>query len=145
MRFWDTSALVPLLVREAATPWAERLLAEDGEMVVAWTAEMEAISALARRKREGALKDEGHALALKRLQRLKVAWHEVLPSERVRREALRLLQTHPLRTLDALQLASLLVAAEGDPEAFPLVTLDGRLALAASLEGVLVIGPSPSV
>lgn len=142
MRFWDTSALVPLLVREAATPWAERLLAEDGEMVVAWTAEMEAISALARRKREGALKDEGHALALKRLQRLKVAWH---PSERVRREALRLLQTHPLRTLDALQLASLLVAAEGDPEAFPLVTLDGRLALAASLEGVFVMGPSPSV
>jgi predicted nucleic acid-binding protein len=142
MKFWDTSALVPLLVREAATPWAESLLAEDGEMVVAWTAEMEAISALARRKREGALKDEGHALALKRLQRLKVAWHEVLPSER---EALRLLQTHPLRTLDALQLASLLVAAEGDPEAFPLVTLDGRLALAASLEGVLVMGPSPSV
>jgi predicted nucleic acid-binding protein len=35
MRFWDTSALAPLLVREAATPWAERLLAEDGEMVVA--------------------------------------------------------------------------------------------------------------
>jgi predicted nucleic acid-binding protein len=114
-------------------------------MAVAWTAEMEAISALARRKREGALKDEGHALALKRLQRLKVAWHEALPSERVRREALRLLQTHPLRTLDALQLASLLVAAEGDPEAFPLVTLDGRLALAASLEGVFVMGPSPSV
>jgi uncharacterized protein with PIN domain len=49
MRFWDTSALVPLLVREAATPWAESLLAEDGEMVVAYTAEMEAISALARR------------------------------------------------------------------------------------------------
>jgi len=142
MRFWDTSALVPLLVREAATPWAERLLAEDGEMVVAWTAEMEAISALARRKREGALKDEGHALALKRLQRLKVAWHS---SERVRREALRLLQTHPLRTLDALQLASLLVAAEGDPEAFPLATLDGRPTLAASLEGVFVMGPSPSV
>jgi uncharacterized protein with PIN domain len=56
MRFWDTSALVPLLVREAATPWAESLLAEDGEMVVAWIAETEAISALARRKREGPLR-----------------------------------------------------------------------------------------
>ncbi len=62
-----------------------------------------------------------------------------------RDEALRLLQAHPLRTLNALQLASLLVAAEGDPEALPLVTLDERLALAASLEGVFVLGPSPSV
>lgn len=142
MRFWDASALVPLLVREGATPWAEGLLAEDGEMVVAWVAEVEAASALSRRRREGVLKDEDHALALKRLRRLKAAWHEVLPAERVRREALRLLQAHPLRTLDALQLASLLVAAEGDPEALPLVTLDGRLALTASLEGVPVFGPS---
>lgn len=145
MRFWDTSALVPLLVREAATPWAESLLAEDGEVVAAWITEAEAASALARRRREGGLKDQDHALALKRLRRLKAAWHEVLPTERVRREALRLLQAHPLRTLDALQLASLLVAAEGDPEALPLVTLDERLALAASLEGVFVLGPSPSV
>ena len=145
MKFWDTSALVPLLVREGTTPWAESLLAEDGEMVVAWIAEVEAVSALSRRRREGALRDEDHVLALKRLWRLKAAWHEVLPSERARREALRFLQTHPLRTLDALQLASLLVVAEGDPEALPLVTLDGRLALAASLEGVSVMGPSPSV
>ncbi|WP_169562191.1 type II toxin-antitoxin system VapC family toxin [Thermus islandicus] len=91
-------------------------------------------SALSRRRREGVLKDEDPALALKRLRRRKAAWHEVLPAERVRREALRLLQAHPLRTLDALPLASLLVAAE--------VTLDGRLALTASLEGVPVFGPS---
>lgn len=103
MRFWDTSVLVPLLVREAATPWAEGLLAEDGEMVVAWVAEVEAASALSRRRREGVLKDEDHALAPKRLRRLKAAWHEVLPAERVRREALRPLQAHPSRTLDALQ------------------------------------------
>jgi predicted nucleic acid-binding protein len=141
MRFWDTSALVPLLVREATTPWVEGLLAEDGEMVVAWVAEVEAASALARRRREGALEDEAFALALKRLRRLKAAWHEVLPGEKVRREALRLLQAHPLRTLDALPLASLLVAAEGDPEALPLVTLDARLAL----EGVSVMAPAPSV
>jgi len=145
MKFWDTPALVPLLVREGTTPWAESLLAEDGEMVVAWIAEVEAVSALSRRRREGALRDEDHVLALKRLRRLKAAWHEVLPSERARREALRFLQTPPLRTLDVLQLASLLVVAEGDPEALPLVTLDGRLALAASLEGVSVMGPSPSV
>ncbi len=35
-----------------------------------------------------------------------------------------------------------MVAAEGDPEALLLVTLDGRLALTASLEGVPVFGPS---
>lgn len=39
MRFWDTSALVPLLVQEKATPWAESLLSQDPEMVVFWLAE----------------------------------------------------------------------------------------------------------
>ncbi|WP_243093485.1 type II toxin-antitoxin system VapC family toxin [Thermus thalpophilus] len=139
MRFWDTSAIVPLLVQETSSTWAQKLLAEDREMLVFWLAEIEALSALNRRRREGALDEAGFALAQKRLQRLKDAWHEVKPTERIRKEAIRLLQTHPLRTLDALQLAALCVVAKNLPTPLPLVALDVRLAQAAAQEGFPVL------
>lgn len=141
MRFWDTSALVPLLVQEEASGWAASLLAEDPEVVVFWAAEVEAASALNRRLREGHLDPEGYALAQERLRRLKAAWHEVLPGEAVRRQALRLLRLHPLRTLDALHLAALVLLAGEDPKSLPLVSLDARLAQAALLEGFPVLRP----
>ncbi len=36
MRFWDTSALIPLFVAERATAQVERRLREDPEVIV-WT------------------------------------------------------------------------------------------------------------
>jgi len=139
VRFWDTSAIVPLLVQEASSQWAKRLLAEDGEMLVFWLSEVEALSALNRRRRQGALGERDYTLARKRLRRLKNAWHEVLPTEGVRKEAIRLLQAYPLRTLDALQLAALCVVASNVPTPLPLVTLDLRLAQAAAQEGFPVL------
>uniref|UniRef100_A0A7V4AP86 PIN domain-containing protein n=1 Tax=Thermus tengchongensis TaxID=1214928 RepID=A0A7V4AP86_9DEIN len=141
MRFWDTSALVPLLVQEETSGWAASLLKEDPEMAVFWVAEVEATSALNRRLREGHLDLEGYALAQERLRRLKTAWHEVLPGEALRRQALRLLRLHPLRTLDALHLAALTLLAGENPEGVPLVSLDARLAQAALLEGFPVLRP----
>lgn len=126
MRFWDTSALVPLLVEEAYTPLAEAWLSSDPELVVSWIAEIEATSALSRRKREGTLTEEAYIQAQARLTRLKDSWHEVLPTETVRHHALRFLQLYPMRTLDALQLGALF--AEGDPKGIILVSLDTRLA-----------------
>jgi hypothetical protein len=35
MRFWDSSALVPLFVREERSPFLEALVADDPDMVVA--------------------------------------------------------------------------------------------------------------
>ena len=52
MNFWDSSALLPLLVEE---PTSERILAlyqEQPEIVAAWTATVECVSALARLERE---------------------------------------------------------------------------------------------
>ena len=34
MRFWDSSALVPLIVGERATPWARKLLRSDPASIV---------------------------------------------------------------------------------------------------------------
>lgn len=63
--------------------------------------------------------------------------------ERVRERARRLLESHPLRAADALQLAAALIASEEEPKDLPFVTLDRRLALAAEKEGFKVLGSMP--
>ena len=58
----------------------------------------------------------------------------------VRRHAGRLVESHPLRAADALQLGAALVAAEDDPAGLDFVTLDRQQALAAEHEGFRVLG-----
>ena len=58
----------------------------------------------------------------------------------MRDDARRLVRVHDLRAADAFQLAAARVAADGQPGTLPLVTLDERLALAASREGFRVLG-----
>ena len=131
MRYWDTSALVPLLVVEARSAETTSLLREDPEILTWWGTRVECASALARLERDGIAIDE----PLTRLDALAGAWHEVEPTDHVRRVARRLLRVHPIRAADALQLAAASVAAEGDPATLPFVCLDDRLILAASREG----------
>lgn len=135
MRFWDSSAVVPLLVAEANTDAAQRLLREDPAMVVWWATTTECVSAVARLEREGALDLDGVDAALGRLDELDRGWSEVLPVQNARQHARRLLRTHPLRAADALQLGAALIAAEGKPDSLELVTLDVRLRDAARREG----------
>jgi len=53
MRFWDSSALVPLFVREERSPFLEALVADDPDMVVWWASPVERGSAVHRLRREG--------------------------------------------------------------------------------------------
>ncbi|HSN13487.1 MAG TPA: PIN domain-containing protein [Anaeromyxobacteraceae bacterium] len=140
MRFWDSSALVPLLAEEASTVAMRSRLDEDRELLVWWGTRVECASALARRLREGRLGRQEALRAEQRLQRLSKAWSEVAPTDPVRTAAERLLRVHPLRAADALQLAAAVVAAEHVPASMELVTLDDRLAEAAELEGFRVLG-----
>ena len=52
MRFWDTSALVPLFIAERESGAAVRRLREDPEVVVWTLARLELLAALARRGRD---------------------------------------------------------------------------------------------
>jgi hypothetical protein len=137
MRFWDSSAIVPILAPQSSTPAIEELLATDAEMLVWWGTSVECISALARLEREQVLSHRDVSMAQARLRGLAEAWHEVQPRERVRSRAERLLRVHPLRAADALQLAAAIEAAGEAGTEF--VCLDRRLAEAASREGLLVI------
>ncbi len=140
MRFWDSSALVPLLVTEASSAMMMTAYERDPEIAVWWATEVECISGLTRLEREGSLTGASMAAALRRLDALAGAWREVQPMLGIRQTAVRLLRVHPLRAADALQLGAALATAEDHPATLPLVTLDDRLALAAAREGFPVVG-----
>ena len=142
MRFWDTSAVVPLLVEQLASNAVQQAYVIDPRLAVWWGTGLECRSAAARLEREGRLDAAGTTTALATIIDLESAWIEVPATEAVRSTAARLLRTHPLRTGDALQLAAAIVAADGDPRTLPFVTLDDRLALAADREGFPVLVPA---
>ena len=139
MRFWDSSALLPLVVREPTTAVARAELARDPVIVVWWATHIECASALARLERDGALGERSVARSFELLARLATAWHEVDPGDLLRESAVRLLRVHPLRAADALELAAATMAAEQRPSSLGFVTADRRLAAAAAKEGFPVL------
>jgi predicted nucleic acid-binding protein len=139
MKFWDASAIVPLLMTEPATSTVQALAAKDRSMLVWWATEVECASAVARLEREGALDASAVTQAFDRLKQLASGWHEVDPSDSIREAAVRFLRVHPLRSADALQLAAAFLAAERRPSSLDVVTLDDRLAAAARKEGFVLI------
>jgi hypothetical protein len=139
MRFWDTSAVLPLIFDEPARQRLLDLYQDDPQIVAWWATPVEIASAVARRERDGSISAEDAASALEAARQLSSAWHEVLPGDAVRRTAERLLRVHALRAADSLQLAAALIAASHDPVTLELVCLDSRLTAAARREGFTVI------
>lgn len=142
MRFWDSSAIVPLIVAETQTLACCALLAADPE-VVAWAlTPVELLSAIHRKRRESKLDTAAVEGAQQRLDALREAWTEVTHLELVRGRAERLLGVHRMRAADSLQLAAALVACEERPSSLTFVSLDGDLSDAARREGFRVL-PEP--
>ena len=141
MRYWDASAVVPLCVGQDVTDTLRRWYEDDPQVTAWWNTSVECASALQRLYRESVLDDAALEWALKRLQVLRRLWYEVVPTEEVRRQALRALHFHPLRAADALQLAGAMVWAGRQPEGLVFVTADVRLGAAARREGFMVCNP----
>ena len=139
MKFWDSSALLPLLADEPTGVQLRALLLQDSQVLAWWSSRVEVASAIARREREGALTAGEADAASVALQRLSRAWEEISPGDLVRTTAQRLLRVHPLRAADSLQLAAALVAAGGEPASLGFVCLDERLAAAARREGFNIL------
>jgi predicted nucleic acid-binding protein len=138
MKFWDSSAIVPLVVYEKETDYCLKILSDDQEMLIWCLSRLEVMSALCRRVRQGTL-DEGYFLeAKRRLNDLVERAYEVKAIEKVRQRAMRLLEVHPLRAADACQLASALVATQEDPDRLVIVCFEQGLKNAATKEGFLV-------
>lgn len=139
MRFWDSSGIIPLCLKEPASDPLRSLAEADEDIVVWWGSRVECVSALSRRRREGALSGDAESKARAILSAMAAEWSEVQATEAVRQRAERLLMVHPLRAADALQLAAALVWAAESPQGLELVCLDLRLKEAALREGFTVI------
>jgi uncharacterized protein len=139
VKFWDASAIVPLLVDEANTRQVQRLAARDPAMIVWWGTLVECASAVARLERAVALNAGQVAQAHDQLRSLAARWREVEPGELLRENAIRFLRVHPLRVADAFQLAAAFIAAHRQPSSLQVVTLDQRLADAMRKEGFELI------
>lgn len=142
MRFWDTSSLIPLIVREKTSELAENTLREDLGLVVWWETEAECVGALAQKFRTHRFTDAEVEEALGRLAVLVENWNEIRPTDQVRIRAERLLFSHDLSTADAMQLGSALHWCEDDTRAAQFVCQDLKLRRAARIEGFTVLPPS---
>ncbi|MCY3843917.1 MAG: type II toxin-antitoxin system VapC family toxin [Acidobacteria bacterium] len=143
MRFWDSSAIVPLIVGQAASRQVDRWLAADRQIAVWTLTAIELTSAVMRLAREQQITDADASRAETRIEALARGSHTVMDVEGVKSQARRLLRVHPLRAADAMQLGAAWEWAGGRPSGRVFHTLDIRLARAARREGFLVVPEAP--
>lgn len=143
MRFWDSSALVPLVCREQESARCRSWLKADPVVLVWALAATEVVSALSRKRREEAVSAAVFDAAKHRLAKLEHGWNEITQIDAVRGKARRLLEVHALSAADALHLAAALVAVEDRPSHVGFVTFDRRLNEAAGKEGFRVLPDLP--
>jgi len=139
VKFWDSSAIIPLCLKEPASETIRTLAKSDEDIIVWWGTKVECLSALSRRRREGSISTDAERRARNALKALASAWSEVQPTEIVRQRSERLLMVHPLRVADSLQLAAALVWSEDRPQGLEFISLDKNICEAAFKEGFTVI------
>lgn len=121
--YFDTSALVPLLVAEPTSAVCERLWLDADGLVTSRLTYVEAAAAMARAERLKRLTGRSHARAIRQLDELWDYLNVVEVDSYLVRLAARLARTHGLRGYDAVHCAAVerlvapeLVAATGDKE-----------------------------
>lgn len=139
MKYWDSSALVTLLIAEEQSARMEEIVRDDPAVATWWGTPIECTSALARLERDGALASDDVRNAVERLRQAVMGWVEVPASADVREQAIRLLRIHKLRAADATQLAAAIITSDFQAGSLDFVTLDARQAQAAEREGFRVV------
>ena len=145
--YLDTSALIKRYVEEEGTPQIVGLTArlDGGTLIILDLALIESRSAVRRREREGDIPPVDADRILKQIEEDAASSFLVQPSTAaVVEDAARLIDRHPLKAYDALQLAGCLMARRGTPVPVTFVCADTRLCDAARVEGLIVMNPLDS-
>lgn len=135
MIFWDSSAIVPLLLVQEGSRKLQAVLRKDNDIMVWWGTVVECMSAVARAERSRSVAPRDIERARRTLRGLRDRWNEIHPSDEVRERAGAGVFRHPLRAADSLQLGAALTWARGRPAGHGFLSLDDRLAGAARREG----------
>lgn len=147
--YLDTSALSKRYVQEAGTEWVRDLAAPDAGnlLLTARITMVEFYSALARRRREGAVPTNAIRVAARAFTKHSASEYDFVElTMEVVQVARELLERHPLRAYDAVQLASALVANQvlsaNGLSSLIFVSADARLNRAADAESFLIDDPN---
>ena len=142
MTFWDSSAVLPLVVEEARST-ACRALRRAHPSIAVWAlTRVEVASGIHRVAREGLIEQREVVSALARLNAMAHRWAEIGAVVQVRDRAERALRVHPLTASDALQLGAALLLVGERTKGRAFITADDRLATAALAEGFTVHVPT---
>ena len=132
--FWDSSALIPLCVSQPQTEKSRSLYERYG-VVAWWTTQVEMMSGLTRLDRMGQINHDQFLVGKQIALEIVGDWLSVGSTGSIATDACSLLELHPLRAADALQLAAALEWCEGKPKGNVFLTFDQRLREAAGLAG----------
>ena len=133
--YFDTSAVIPLIIEEPASARCARLWNDADRVLSVRLLYPEARAALAQARRLGRLTGEQLSNANLELESIVAEVDHVEVTGAVARAAGDLAQKHGLRGYDAVHLAA---ALEGNDESLVVVTGDGALAEAARTHGMQV-------
>jgi uncharacterized protein len=134
--YFDTSALVKRYIREPGSEQVRALLRQH-EFLSSVVTPVEIVSALCRRRREGDISANTLAALLRRMRSDQARWEMVEVNLPVLERAQELLQgTTALRTLDAIQVASLMTFQAASAIRVPLITADLRQRECATQAGI---------
>ena len=139
MMFWDTSAIVPIIVPTVRSTMLAGHLAADNDLTVWRGTPVECAAVLYRSHREESIGQAALDAALVRLQAFTEDADTITPSEFVRRRASDFLAVYSLQPPEAFQLAAALAWCEGHPRGECFLSLDDRLSEAARREGFAVL------
>ncbi|MEP7189513.1 MAG: type II toxin-antitoxin system VapC family toxin [Roseiflexaceae bacterium] len=150
--YLDTSALSKRYVQEAGTAWIRALINPTAghTLLLARITMVELYSALARRRREGTVKIEDYIVATQAFAAHSATGYEFVELDlHVVELAQTLLERHPLRAYDALQLASAVVAnkaiTSANLAALVFLSADTQLNMIAMAEGLVIENPNTQI
>ena len=146
---FDASAIVKRYVDEVGSGWVRAVVdASAGNVIsIADVTRAEVVSAITRRGREGTLDAEMAAESLRTFEADSAIQYRVVPTDyAIVSRAVDLLQQHPLRAYDAIQLATVVHANQSLLRyGLPLlvfVSADDDLLAAAGAEGLAAENPN---
>jgi uncharacterized protein len=132
--FADSSALAKRYIADEQSEEFDRLLQSSNNLAVSVLCLPEIISALCRRRRERALTPSEYAAAKAALERDLADATVIAMIDEVLQGSVSLLESHPLRASDAIQISS---ALEWQADLF--VSADSRQCSAAKANGLEVV------
>ena len=137
--YFDTSAMVKRYIAEPGSLRVRALLRRH-DFLSSAIMQAELLSALCRRGRAGDLSEENFMAVLRRVQNDRSQWELVEVSSAVLGRAEELIQgTAPIKTLDAIHVASLITFQSASATQVPFITANARQREAATQVGIDVV------